>query len=70
MFFRKRRGRIASLLCKPILFQAALAGYLVGQAMRPLRLRRHDQWADTIRQYRLLIAVLPGLWTAGEDLST
>jgi N-acetylglucosaminyl-diphospho-decaprenol L-rhamnosyltransferase len=60
-FFRKRRGRIASLLYKVILLQAALTRYLVGQAMRPLRLRGHNQWIDTARQYRMLIVALPGL---------
>jgi len=60
-FFRKRRGRLAGLLYKLILLQAALARYLVGQAMRRLRLRGRDRWVDTARQYRLLIAVLPSL---------
>jgi len=61
MFFQKRRGRVAGLLYELNLLQAALARHRVGQAMRPLTLHRHDPWVDTIRQYRLLIAVLPGL---------
>jgi N-acetylglucosaminyl-diphospho-decaprenol L-rhamnosyltransferase len=60
-FFRKRRGRLAARLYKLILLQAALARYLMGQAIRPLRLRGRDQWVDTARQYRLLVAVLPSL---------
>jgi N-acetylglucosaminyl-diphospho-decaprenol L-rhamnosyltransferase len=60
-FFRKRRGRVAGLLYKIILLQAALARYLMGMAMRPLGLRGSGQWIDSARQYRLLIAVLPSL---------
>jgi GT2 family glycosyltransferase len=60
-FFRKRHSRLAARLYKLILLQAALARYLMGQAMRLLHLRGRDQWVDTTRQYRLLIAVLPSL---------
>ena len=60
-FFRKRRGRLAGTIYKFILLQAALVRYMTGQAIRALRLRGHDQWIDTARQYRLLIAALPGL---------
>jgi len=60
-FFRKRRGRLAALLYKLILLQAALARYLTGQALGLLRLRGHNQWIDTARQYRLLLAALPNL---------
>ena len=58
-FFRKRRGRLAALLYKLILLQAALARYLTGQTLRLLGMRGHPQWIDTARQYRLLMAVLP-----------
>ncbi len=60
-FFRKRRGRLAAFLYKLILLQAALARYLTGQIVRLLRPNVHAQWIDTIRQYRLLITVLPSL---------
>jgi GT2 family glycosyltransferase len=60
-FFRKRRGRLAAFLYKLILLQAALARYLTGQILRLLHPNMHAQWVDTIRQYRLLIAVLPSL---------
>jgi hypothetical protein len=60
-FFRKRRGRLAAVLYKLILLQAALARYLTGQTWRLLRLRGYNQWVDTARQYRLLMAVLPSL---------
>lgn len=60
-FFRKRRGRLAAMLYKLILLQAALARYLTGQALRLFRQRGHNQWIDTSRQYGLLIAALPGL---------
>ncbi len=58
-FFRKRRGRLAALLYKLILLQAAVARYITGQTLGLLRLRGHNQWIDTARQYRLLMAVLP-----------
>ena len=60
-FFRKRRGRLAAFLYKLILLQAALARYLTGQTLRWLRPGGSAQWIDTIRQYRLLMAVLPSL---------
>jgi GT2 family glycosyltransferase len=60
-FFRKRRGRLAAFLYKLILLQAALARYLTGQTLRLLGLGGHNQWMDTIRQYRLLMAILPRL---------
>jgi len=60
-FFRKRRGRLAGMLYKLILLQAALARYLVGQALGQLRLRGHEQGVEIARQYRMLIAALPGL---------
>jgi N-acetylglucosaminyl-diphospho-decaprenol L-rhamnosyltransferase len=60
-FFRKRRGRLAALLYKLILLQAALARYLVGQMLRLLHPHWHNQWIDTARQYRMLMAVLPSL---------
>jgi hypothetical protein len=60
-FFRKRRGQLAGLLYKLILLQAALTRCLVGQVMGQLRLRGHEQFAETARQYLLLIAALPSL---------
>lgn len=60
-FFRKRRGRLAAFLYKLILLQAALARYLTGQTLRLLRPDGQAQWIDTIRQYRLLMAILPNL---------
>jgi GT2 family glycosyltransferase len=60
-FFRKRRGRLAGMLYKLILLQAALVRFLIGQAIRVLRVRGGDQWIDTARQYQLLIAALPSL---------
>jgi GT2 family glycosyltransferase len=60
-FFRKRRGRLAGLLYKLILLQAALARYLVGQAIGRLRPRGNEKVVEIVRQYRMLIAVLPSL---------
>src|SRR5678816_2945274 len=60
-FFRKRRGQLAAFLYKLILLQAALARYLTGQTLRLLRPSGQAQWIDTIRQYRLLMAILPSL---------
>ena len=60
-FFRKRRGRLAGLLYKLILLQAALARYLVGQAIGQLRLRGHEQVVEIARRYLMLIAAIPSL---------
>jgi GT2 family glycosyltransferase len=60
-FFRKRRGRLAAMLYKLILLQAALARYLTAQTLRLLRRDRHKQWMDAARQYGLLIAALLSL---------
>ena len=59
-FFRKRRGRLAAMLYKLILLQAALARYLSGRALRLLQPQGYNQWIDAARQYGLLIAALPG----------
>lgn len=60
-FFRKRRGKLVAKFYKLILFQAALARYLIVQTLRLLRHDRHKQWIDAARQYGLLIAALPRL---------
>ena len=60
-FFRKRRSALAGSLYKIVLFQASLARFGLGQAIRVLPISGRHAWADVARQYRLLLATLPRL---------
>jgi N-acetylglucosaminyl-diphospho-decaprenol L-rhamnosyltransferase len=60
-FFRKRRGAGAAAAYKVILLLAGGARYLLGQGVRPLRLKRSPEWARLTRLYGRLLGALPTL---------
>jgi GT2 family glycosyltransferase len=61
LYFRKQRGPAAAAAYKLILFLASGARYLLGQTVRPLRLKRSGEWATLTRRYGRLLGALPRL---------
>jgi GT2 family glycosyltransferase len=61
LYFRKQRGPAAAAMYKLILLVAGGTRYLLGQTIRPLRLKRSREWADLTRRYGRLLGALPRL---------